>query len=121
MRADLARLYRLVEEHEVEEARRLAPELAAKWPDSPEVQHMARGLEPPRILPSRPGPRARRLDKEHEWLRQHAREYPGRWLAVYHDRLIAADPSLRNVMAAARATLGDDEAALLHFERPESA
>lgn len=118
MRADLQQLYRLVEEHRVEDARRLAPELAAKWPDSPEIQHMARVLEPPRILPSRPGPRARRLDQEHEWLRQHAHEYPGCWITVYHDRLIAADPDFRKVEAATRAAIGD-EAALLHFQRAE--
>jgi hypothetical protein len=118
-RADWERLNRLVEEHRVEEARRLAPELAAKWPDSAEIRHLARCLEPPKILPNRAGPRARRLDREHHWLEQHAFEYPGCWIAVYQDRLLAADPDLDTVRAAVRAAIGG-EAALLHFQPADS-
>jgi hypothetical protein len=118
LEADLQRLVRLVEESRVEEARALAPALAAKWPDSPGIRHLARVLEPPKILPNRPGPRGRHLDREYAWLQAHAREYPGCWLAVYEDRLLAADPDRRVVTAAARAALGD-EPALLFFQPAE--
>jgi hypothetical protein len=86
----------------VEEARRLAPELARQWPDSAELRHFARVLEPPRVIPSPPGPPARRFDRDHAWLREHAREYPGCWLATLEDRLIAADPSAERVLKVVR-------------------
>src|SRR5947209_8130753 len=120
MRADFQRLNRLVEEHQVEEARSLAPEFAAKWPESPEILHLARALEPPKILPNQPGPRARRLKREHEWLRQHAHEYPGCWIAVYGEQLIAVGPDLTAVSAAVRKAIGE-EAALLHYQPADSA
>lgn len=117
MRADLARLNRLVEEHKVEEARRLAPELAAKWPDSPEIQHMVRVLEPPRILPNKPGPKGRDFGEDFAWIKEHAHEYPGCWIALYKGRLIAANPSRARVVEAVRASLNArEELALLHFQ-----
>ena len=108
------------QEEEQEEARALAPELAARWPESPEIQHMARVLEPPKILPNKPGPRARPLKSEHEWLAQHAHEYPGCWIAVYGDRLTAAGPDLTAVSAEVRQAIGD-EAALVHYEPADPA
>ena len=112
--ADLQQLMALVEDSRVEEARALAPVLAARWPESQAVQHMARVLEPPKAAPT--GRKSGRpLDREREWLRSHAQEYPGCWLAVYEDRLIAADPDRLTVVAAARAALGE-EGALLHFQ-----
>jgi hypothetical protein len=57
----------------------------------------------------------RALDRERAWLQAHAREHPGCWLAVFEDRLIAADPDLRAVLAITRQSLGD-KSALLHYE-----
>jgi hypothetical protein len=62
-----------------------------------------------------PGKRTRSLRREQAWLSEHAAEYPGCWLAVFEDRLIAADPSLKTVLAATRKAIGE-ESALLHFE-----
>jgi hypothetical protein len=115
LEAELAELIRLVEEHRVEEARRLAPELAARYPNSAEARHWARVLEPPRILPNSSRETWRRTDAEHEWLREHAHEYPGCWLAVHGERLIASGPDLQKVVAAVRTALGE-ERALLHFQ-----
>ena len=50
---------------------------------------------------SGPDPRSRPLERERAWLKEHAREYPGCWLAVYEDRLIAADPDLGVVLTIA--------------------
>jgi hypothetical protein len=122
MRADLARLSRLVEEGRVEEARRLAPELAKKWPESHPIRHLARVLEPPRVLPSPPGLRGRSFSRDYDWLREHAHEYPGCWIATYEDRLIVADPSLERVLEIVRATLGNEgEVAFLHHQPAEPA
>jgi len=114
---DLERLRGLVEAGRVEDARRLAPELAAKWPESPALQHFARVLEPPRILPSRPEAPDRRFDRDYQWLREHAAEYPGCWIATYEDRLIAADPDVERVLAEVRETLDTErETAFLHYQ-----
>jgi hypothetical protein len=54
--ADLAELVHLVDEGRVDEARRLAPELAARWPESRPIQHRNRVLEPPKVrFPALPG------------------------------------------------------------------
>lgn len=113
MEADLASLVRLVEGSRVAQARELARELARKWPDSPPIQHMARVLEPGRVVV---GDRAsgRGLDREYAWLRAHAHEYPGCWLAVFEDRLIAALPDRAAVVAEARAVLGGHRALLFY-------
>jgi hypothetical protein len=89
----------------VEEARAAVKELEARWPDSERVQYWSRVLAPPAVR-AQPGPdpRSRPLDRERVWLREHAREYPGCWLAVYGDRLIAADPDLEVVLAFANET-----------------
>ena len=55
----------------------------------------------------------------HAWLRAHHKEYPGCWIAVHEDRLIAADPDLRRVHRAVRATLGD-QGAVIYFEASSS-
>ena len=116
MREDLARLVSLVEESRVEDARGLAPELAARWPDSREIQNMARVLEPPKIIPTRPGPPGRSLARDREWVREHGHEYPGSWLATLEDRLIAADPSVERVMEIVKSSVDlTREMPLVHY------
>src|SRR5437016_2670549 len=101
--------------------RAMVKELEARWPDSERVQYWSRVLAPPtaRTMP-RPDPRSRPLDRERTWLREHAREHPGCWLAVYEDRLIAADPDLDVVLELANQT-PEGEHALLYQQpgRPE--
>jgi hypothetical protein len=100
----------------VPEAREAVKELEARWPDDPRVQYWARVLAPPRVVPTPEAHLHRRpLDRERAWLKQHARDYPGCWLAVYEDRLIAADPDLSVVYAEVRRVLGT-EGALLHWQ-----
>ena len=121
MAQDLERLVRLVEKGRVEEARRLAPELAAKWPDSRDAQHWALVLEPPKVIPNRPGPPWRPLDRDYAWLREHAAEYPGCWIATYEDRLIAADPDLKQVIARVKAMLDTEREGAYQFHQPPAA
>ena len=110
----LARIRDLLTRGWVEEARAFIHDVAARWPESPQVQHYVKVLAPPRVIavggkPSRP------MDQENAWVREHAHEYPGCWMAVYSNRLIAADPDLKTVLAATRAAIGD-EGALMHRE-----
>ena len=111
---DVARLVRMIEQEDVEGARSFVKELEQRWPDSPSVRHFARVLAPP-VVRVIPGATGRVRDREDAWLREHAREYPGCWLAVLEDRLIGADPSLGALLAKVRQTPGA-EFALFHFQ-----
>ena len=114
---DLLRIRTLLEQHDIEGARAYVKDLAARWPDSAQVQHYARVLAPPvaRVVEdSRP---AKARDLELAWLREHGHEYPGCWLSILDDRLIAADPSLSAVIARTGEAVGD-ASALLFYQPP---
>ncbi len=115
----LALLRSLVEADDVEAARSLAPQLLERWPESPEARHWARVLAPPKATALR-GETSRCVEREREWLRQHRHEYPGCWLAVYEDRLVAADPDLQTVYKIAREALGD-RGAVIYFQAGDPA
>lgn len=105
--ADLQHLRDLLEADRVPEARHFVKELEQRWPDAERVQHYARVLEPPKVR-MRPDLPARSSEQEIKWLQEHAREYPGCWLAIYEDRLIAADPDLQVVITKAEQALGKE-------------
>src|SRR5229473_3101784 len=86
--ADLQHLRDLLEADRVPEARRFVKELEQRWPEAERVQHYARVLEPPKVR-MRPDIPARSREREWKWLEQHGREYPGCWLTIYGDQLIA--------------------------------
>jgi hypothetical protein len=116
--ADLQHLRDLLERDRVEDARRLVKELELCWPASARVQHYARVLAPP-VVRSRPDIPAQSSEREWKWLEEHGHEYPGCWLAIYEDRLIAADPDRRVVTARATEALGEETYLLFHQpERP---
>jgi hypothetical protein len=109
----LARLIAMLSNSDVEGARAYVTELVREWPDAERVQHYARVLEPPRILGSRPATGKSFTPGEKAWLKAHAHEYTGCWIALDDDRMIAADPNLGVVRKAARAQGVEDP--LLHF------
>jgi hypothetical protein len=111
---DLLRLRGFLERSDIEGARAFVKELEHRWPESERVRHFARVLAPP-VARTLPGVRIRRLDQEYAWLRAHASEYPGCWLAVLGDRLVAADPDFIAVMAIVRQSQ-DTEQPLLFFQ-----
>lgn len=100
------------------EARVLARELASCWPDVPAIQHYARALQPPTARRVPGAPPFRSLDSDYAWLRVHAHEYPGQWLAVYEGRLLAAGTDLQRVTEAARQELGQGDAVLFYQPAP---
>jgi hypothetical protein len=109
---DLQELRQMLEDSDVEGARRFVKELAVRWPEDECVQHYARVLAPPRtqVVHGKPG---RRMEKEFAWLREHAHHYRGQWVALYEDRLVAVDPDLQVVLATVRRIPGV-EGALIH-------
>jgi uncharacterized protein DUF5678 len=108
---DMKRLRGFLEREDVEGARAFVKELETKWPDSPRVQHFVRVLAPPVVKMG--GPTSRSMERERAWLRAHPHEYPGCWIALYGDRVVAADPDLGVVLATVRST-PDCEDVLLH-------
>ena len=117
---DVARLVRMLERDDVEGARVFVKELEQRWPDSASVQHFARVLAPP-VVRVIPGATGRPRHQEFAWLREHAREYPGCWLAVLEDRLIAADPDFAVVLAKVRQTPGAEHALFHQQHAPRDA
>ena len=111
--ADLQHLRDLLEGVRITEARRFVKELGQRWPESERVRHYAHVLQPP-VVRSRPDIPARSSAREWKWLEEHGHEYPGCWLAIYEDRLIAADPNRRVVMARAEQELGDEPYLIFH-------
>jgi hypothetical protein len=111
--ADLKRLLAMLEFGRVEEARRFVKALEQRWPEAERVQHYARVLAPP-VYRSRPDIPAQSSEREWKWLEEHGHEYPDCWLAVFEDRLIAADPDRRVVVAKATEALGDESYLLFH-------
>jgi hypothetical protein len=69
-------------------ARHLAAQGARLYPDHPELQKMTHVLAPPRVvkanLPPVPSVRANQ-----DWLRTHAGEYKGQWVALQDGALLA--------------------------------
>jgi hypothetical protein len=110
---DLRRLLDLLEADRVEEARRFVKELEQRWPGAERVRHYAHVLAPP-VVRSRPDIPARSRTKESKWRKEHAHEYPGCWLAVYEDRLVAADPDLKIVLDRTREAIGEESALVFH-------
>jgi hypothetical protein len=111
--ADLQHLRDLLEGVRIGEARRFIKELEQRWPDSERVRHYAHVLQPPKVR-SRPDIPARSREREWKWLEEHGHEYLGCWLAIYEDRLIAADPDRRVVTAKARQALGEETYLIFH-------
>lgn len=108
----LERLQQLVNSSRVEEARAYVKKVVSEWPDSERIQHWDRVLAPPRILGWKPAVGGD-ISGERAWLKAHAHEYPGCWIAVLGDRMIAADTDLDKVRAAAKADGAVDP--LFHF------
>jgi hypothetical protein len=116
--ADLKRLRDLLERDRVEEARRFVKELEQRWPEAERVRHYAHVLAPPKVR-SRPDLPPQSSERELKWLKEHAHEYPGCWLAVYEDRLIAADPDLQVVVKQVREAIGE-QSAFVFYQPDES-
>jgi hypothetical protein len=110
----LIRIHDLINEGDLTGARQLVREMTQRWPDSERVRRLSTLLAPPTVS-IRQGNMGRPRHEEHDWLREHAHEYPACWLAILGSRLIAASPDARVVIAAVRQ---DPTAAgaLLHFQ-----
>jgi len=103
----------LVEAGRIEEARLLLNEMEPDPADLPSLRHLQRAIEPPTAVAVATAPR-KSLRLEKAWLKAHAHEHPGCWIAVDEDRLIAANKDRAKVVKAVRAVLGNKGALLFY-------
>ncbi len=85
----------LAQEH-VEEARRLAAQAVQEFPGSESLQKLHHVLQPPRVIGTLPA--GKPWDKERAWLIKNSKSYPGMWVAIREDHLIAAHSDLKTVL-----------------------
>ncbi len=79
-------------------ARTLAAEGSRKYPDDPELAKMARILAPSELLDvTRPVDPSVSLNQA--WLREHAKGYRGRWIALRAGQLVADAPTAKELKA----------------------
>src|SRR5262245_17575316 len=97
----LERLQDLVFAGDVEAARALVEQMSARWPEAEQLATYARVLAPAHSS-CEPGGPGWVLDADREWLRRHAHEHAGSWVALYGGRLLAAEPRLEHTLALAR-------------------
>jgi len=76
----------------VREARAAVAEATQRFPDHGRVRQLAELLEPPKAY-ARDGGTRMDLRGQIAWLKAHAIEYPGQWLALRGDKLLGADAS----------------------------
>jgi hypothetical protein len=77
-------------------ARRLAEEGARRYRDSEDLQKLAYLLAPPKVLRTDLPP-DKSLRANRDWLKEHAAQYKGRWVALRNGLLIASGAKLKDV------------------------
>jgi hypothetical protein len=88
-------------------ARATANAAAQDHPESESLRRLAEALSPPRLLAVRAS-EDRSLTADRDWLREHANEYSGQWLAVRDGKLAGRAPTLREL----RERVGQDKGIL---------
>ena len=73
-------------------------EAVERWPEVQAFQGYARTLLAPARYSIPQGPRVTDRKEEYAWLSAHGHEYPGQWLAVQGDALLAAHTSLKELV-----------------------
>ena len=81
-------------------------------PDGPEYKRIRRLLQPPATKPSLRVDRNRAA--EYGWLRQHAKEFTGKWVAVSGDELVAVADSFKQLRKKLAET-PHEQTPLLHY------
>ena len=107
------RISQLVGEGRVREARELLRDAMAVHRESAGLRGWQKVLARPTVRRV-DGARARSRQLEYEWLKRHASEYEGQWVALSKDRLLASGPDFSEVLERIRAT-GEASGALVHF------
>lgn len=78
-------------------AQRIYTEAISRYQNHPDIQRYARLFAPPRVQ-TRTSPSNPTLKANREWLKSHRNEYRGQWVAVRNGELLAAAPSLEDLI-----------------------
>jgi hypothetical protein len=85
----------LIQDEQITAARRMLDLVPPGALEEPAIIRLRRALVPPTVT------RSSRKDidrtRAYEWLRQHAREYSGQWVAVAEDGVVATAPTLKEL------------------------
>jgi hypothetical protein len=90
-RATTAPVLNLLSAGRVSEARQLV-NLLLKASPSPKLEQWARVLMPP-VVRAEPSATGGAIARNNAWLREHAREYVGKWVALRDGVLVGEDPN----------------------------
>jgi len=106
------RIRALLELADLRGARKLLAEARERASSEPELEKLEKLLAPPtyKLTPVRYFDRS----AEYQWLKDHAMEYRGQWVAVLGSKLLGHAPDLKNLLKGLD-TADPDESALLHF------
>jgi hypothetical protein len=105
----------LVEAGKVRLARERTTAFLEIWPDDARLQSAANVLAPPQVW-SHKSERPRTTgEQEFKWIREHALEYSGQWVALLGDQLLASGRDFKLVRAELETIEGGSDA-LLHFQ-----
>ncbi len=81
--------------------KRLAMELAQQagrlFPENKRAQYVAHVLSPPVARVVKDAPKPRGMRESSEWIKEHSREYRGRWIAVREGSLLAVADSYKEL------------------------
>lgn len=83
-------------------ARELAQQGSRVFPDDLRLQQAAAVLSPPVVVNMRPA-RGPSLEASQQWLKEHASQYKGQWVAVRHGTLLGSAPTVQKLHEQIRA------------------
>lgn len=110
----LAAVHALLDHASPTRAQRVAAEGHARFPDHPELERLCRllTLPPARMVPNN-GRKRRDSQKIFHWLDENEIHYRGQWILVNEDGLLAAAPSLAELLKRVE-ELDQDDNSLIH-------
>ncbi len=91
----------LIEREQVGAARKLLAGLPLEYLSDPLVRRLLKTLAQP-VVKARQKQDIDR-QKDYDWLRDHAREYAGQWVALHEGQLLAASATLRDISEKVKA------------------
>jgi hypothetical protein len=77
-------------------ARELVQQGSRVFPDDTRLQQVTAVLAPPVAIETRPA-QGLSLDASQTWLKEHASQYKGQWIAVQEGTLLGAAPTLKDL------------------------
>ena len=85
------------------------------WPEDTKLLAAARVLAPPKVRSVKSDRPRTSGEREFRWIRAHALQYSGQWVALLGDRLLASGKDLKSVLTELETIEGGSDA-LLHFQ-----